>query len=654
MTTQIHYRADIDGLRAIAVLVVILFHLDPTWLPGGYVGVDIFFVISGYLISRIIQRELDEGKFSFTGFYARRVRRIIPALTFVILSTVLVFQFVFSPSDLEKLVESAIYAQFFLSNLYFAFVADASYFSDDAHSQALLHLWSLAVEEQFYLFWPVILLLGFGALRLRQFIVALSVLCIVSFLLGNVLYRYDPMTAYYMLPARIGEFGLGTLVALLQARGGLAFALARPGMATMAMVVGLIMITLSCVILRPYSVFPGVNALLPTVGAALIILGGIVQPWPARVLGHPLPVFIGRISYSAYLWHWPIVVGIRYVEGDLDLVQKGIAFVATILLASVTYYVIEVPFRYKKLALGRALFRYALAPGVFLLIVDVGLRSTDGHGLFALSPSFKERYERQVRGLNPNATADYVCQRSALSQRDIQNPNCVTGAASHEKPAILLFGDSKAAQLAGLLGKVGEHTGDSIRNVAHTACPPIIDDPARFSRGKYATSCDRSAKVVWPMVLDYPKVVLSANWASYLERDDMIFEQALIETIEALQAQGIEPALIGEVPYFPGYDRECYIIQLKVSFVNCDERARAPRALIAEVNTRIGRIAETTGVAFFDFADLLCDRRTCSAKIDGAPLYYDAGHLSIDGSIRVGEMAVKDEALLAKLAAFLR
>ncbi len=654
MTTSIHYRADIDGLRAVAVLAVILFHLDPAWLPGGYVGVDLFFVISGYLISRIIQREVEDGGFSFADFYGRRVRRIIPALTFVILATVLVFQFVFSPNDLEKLVESAIYAQFFLSNVYFAFITDASYFSDEAHSQALLHLWSLAVEEQFYLFWPLLLLLGLRWARFRGFLIALSVLCILSFLSGEAIYRYDPMTAYYMLPSRIGEFGLGTVVALLQTRDALPALLRRPDVAAAAMLLGFTMIAWSLIGLTPDAVFPGLNALPPTAGAALIILGGIVNPWPARMLGHPLPVFIGRISYSAYLWHWPIVVGIRYIEGEMDLAQKAMAFVATLLLATLTYHLIETPFRRRRLAFSAAFLRYALAPGILLLLANAGLRATDGHGLFALSPDFKARYERQVNGLNPNFRANYVCQRPTLSENDISNPKCITGAVSNDEPAVLLLGDSKAAQLAGLLGKVGEHTGDAIRNVAHSACAPIMDDASRFSAGKYIKTCERSAAVVWPAVSNYQKVMLSANWASYFKRADETFEAALIDTIEALKRRGIEPALVGEIPYFPAYDRECYVIKLKVGFVDCDERARAPRALMAEVNERIRKIAEMTGITYVDFADLLCDRTTCSAQIGDDPIYYDAGHLSIDGSIRVGEMAIKDEAMLSKLVAFLR
>ena len=654
MSNTTRYRADIDGLRAIAVLAVILFHLDPVWLPGGYVGVDIFFVISGYLISLIIEREVEDGRFTFSDFYARRVRRIIPALTVVILSTVVTFQFVFSPGDLETLVESAVYAQFFLSNVYFAFIADASYFSDEAHAQALLHLWSLAVEEQFYLFWPLLLLLGLRSDRPRGFLIVLSTLCILSFLFGEVIYHADPMTAYYMLPSRIGEFALGTLVALLQTRGALSAVLTRPAMAAGVMLLGFAMIAWSLISLTPESVFPGVNALLPAGGAALIILGGIASPWPARILGHSLPVFIGRISYSAYLWHWPIIVGIRYVEGEMDLAQKALAFTATLALATLTYHLIETPFRRKTLPLGRAFLRYALAPGLALLLVNAGLRATDGHGVFAFWPGFKERYERQVDGLSPNFRADYVCQRPLLSESDVRDPDCITGAASDEEPAVLLLGDSKAAHLAGLLGKVGEHTGDAIRNIAHSACAPVVYDPARFSAGKYVKTCEQSAAVVWSAVQGYQKVVLSANWASYLKRADETFEQALIETIQVLKGRGIEPALVGEVPYFPGYDRECYVIKLKLDFVDCDERARAPRSLIAEANRRIQKIAETTGVAYFDVADLLCDRTTCSAQIDGDPIYYDAGHLSIDGSVRVGEMALQDEAMLSKLVAFLR
>lgn len=654
MNTSISYRADIDGLRAVAVIAVILFHLDPAWLPGGYVGVDIFFVISGYLISLIIHREMENGTFSFAEFYARRMRRIVPALSVVILSTVLVLNFVFSPDDLIDLVNSAIYAQFFASNVYFAFVADTSYFSDDHNAQALLHLWSLAVEEQFYLFWPVLLFVCLASRLSRWLPIGLLGLSLLSFALGDVLYPLDPMVAYYMLPTRIGEFGIGALIALVQGRRALPDLLASRGVSSALVLSGAAMIAWSCLVLTPESVFPGVNALLPTGGAGLIILGGIAAPWPARLLAQPLLVGIGRISYSAYLWHWPIVVAIRYVEGEMDLVQKLLAFAATLILATITYHLIEQPFRRRRLGFTAATLRYAAAPGLVLILAYAGLKATDGHGVYALSPGFEERYELYLTGLNPNFKAAYVCQRSALSPQDVSDPHCVTGSPAKGEPEILIWGDSKAAHLAGLLGKFGERTGTSIRNFAHSACAPVMEDPARFSAVRYAKSCARSSAVAWPEVLKHKKVFMAANWASYLKHDEAAFEAALIETIEALKRRGIALALIGEVPTIPNYDRECYIIKLKVSFVDCKARARAPRDLISSINERIRAIAVRTGTPYFDFTDVLCDETTCSAEIGDRPIYFDPGHLSIDGSLQVGEAALKDRALSSGMIAFMR
>lgn len=654
MRRSLVYRSDIDGLRAIAVMAVILFHLDKTWLPGGYVGVDIFFVISGYLISLIIHREREDGTFSLGEFYGRRFRRIIPALSFVIMSSLVVFHLVFSPGDFTKLVESALYSQFFAANVYFTFIADASYFSDEMHAQAFLHLWSLAVEEQFYLFWPVLVLFCLGFFRTRALLIGLLVLISLSIASGDLLYRFDPMAAYYMLPSRIGEFGIGALIALLQARNALPRALGSSRLSAFTVLSGFCLIAWSLIAFEPETVFPGVNALLPTSGAALVILGGLARPWPALLLGHPLPVFLGRISYSAYLWHWPIIVAVRYVRGDMDLGQKAMAFAATLVLAVITFHLIEQPFRRKPLAFKSAFLRYAAAPGVVLLMLGFGLKATDGQGLFAFSPDFKEQYQRYLSGLHPNYKADYVCQESDLTEDDLRDPACITGADRGGEADILLWGDSKAAHLAGLLGKVGEHTGAAIRNVAHSACAPIMNDPARFSSGQYADSCARSAEVIWPAVLTYDKVLLSADWAGYLQRADQTFEEALIETLAALKERGVRPALLGEVPIFPKYDRECYVIKMKVDAVDCKARATAPRDLIEPVNERIRKIAEATGTPYFDFNDILCDNTTCSAQIDDIPIYYDRDHLSIDGSIRVGERAVTDRALLAELIAFLK
>ncbi len=654
MKRSLAYRSDIDGLRALAVMAVILFHLDKEWLPGGYVGVDIFFVISGYLISLIIIHEVDQGSFSFAEFYARRFRRLIPALSFVIMSSLVLFHLVFSPGDFIKLVESAIYSQFFVSNVYFAFLADASYFSDDMHAQAFLHLWSLAVEEQFYLFWPMLLFLCLGVFRTGALLIGLLVLVSLSIASGDLLYRFDPMAAYYMLPSRIGEFGIGAFIALLQAKNALPKAINAPWSSAFAMLLGFGLIAWSLIVLEPGSIFPGVNALLPSGGAALVILGGLARPWPARLLGHPIPAFLGRISYSAYLWHWPIIVAIRYVRGDMDLGQKMMAFAATLVLAIITFYLIEQPFRQKPLAFRSAFLRYAAAPGVVLLMFAYGVKATDGQGLFAFSPAFKDQYQRYLSGLHPNYKAAYVCQRSDLTEDDVRDPACITGADLSGEPDILLWGDSKAAHLAGLLGKVGEHTGTTIRNVAHSACAPVMNDPARFSTGQYAGSCARSAEVVWPVVLEYEKVLLSADWAGYLKRADQTFEEALTETLTALKERGVQPALVGEVPTFPKYDRECYVIKMKVDAVDCEERATAPRDLIESVNDRIRKIADMTGTPYFDFNDILCDKTTCYAQIGDVPVYYDRDHLSIDGSVRVGEMALADQGLLTELAAFLK
>lgn len=315
------YRADIDGLRAIAVLGVILFHVNYRWLPGGFVGVDIFFVISGFLITGILAKEIESGTFSFARFYLRRVRRILPAFLTVLAATLVGGAVILLPQDFASLLASARYTLLFGANIYFA--RERGYFDQAADELPLLHMWSLAVEEQFYFVWPVMLLAIWGVARLIRrvprrvaILGATLVLLILGFVVSEHLVRRTGSTqGYYSLASRFGELLVGAFAALTSRDTAKAH---RGTMSVMA-IVGLAMIAAAYVAIDRQTPYPGWRALLPTVGTALVLYARTrpQEPptWVARLLGNVCMVRVGLLSYSLYLWHWPVLAFARYVCG---------------------------------------------------------------------------------------------------------------------------------------------------------------------------------------------------------------------------------------------------------------------------------------------------------------------------------------------------
>ncbi|TAM98589.1 MAG: acyltransferase, partial [Rhodanobacteraceae bacterium] len=314
-TRIISYRADIDGLRAVAVLAVIAFHLNRAWLPGGYVGVDIFFVISGFLITRIISREMAEGRFSFRWFYVKRMRRILPVFYTVTVCTVVVGSVLLLPADVKSLMDSARHAIFFVANVYFG--RSKGYFDIAADEKPLLHTWSLAIEEQYYLFWPLLLLAMVWACRLvlrrraRQVWPTVAGLTL-SLAVGGYVYAQYALVVhpgaqeyYFQIQTRFSELMTGSFIALVPLWN-------RPKALRALAYLGALLILAGLTLLTEQSRFPGVNAILPCVGAALIIYAGqsdvvVHSAWLHRWLGLKAMSTVGLWSYSLYLWHWPIL-----------------------------------------------------------------------------------------------------------------------------------------------------------------------------------------------------------------------------------------------------------------------------------------------------------------------------------------------------------
>jgi peptidoglycan/LPS O-acetylase OafA/YrhL len=333
------YRPHIDGLRTIAVLSVLLYHLGASYLPGGFTGVDVFFVISGFLISRIIYSESLEGGFSVTRFYERRAKRILPAFAVVTALTTIGVYFLFLPSEFLDFSESVLAAVFFSANVYFYMTAD--YFAPAAHSLPALHYWSLGVEEQFYVFFPLIV---FAIVRFRRnyFPIAIGALLIASLMASEVIVRTNPPAAFYLLPYRASELLIGCIIALPEMRFASSI---RVGAA--ASWAGITLLASGLLFLQPDMRFPGINALPPTVGTALVLWGNDRNPnIISRVLGTLPMTWMGKLSYSLYLIHWPLILfAERLFPYAAPGVRAGGVFVLSVILASLSYRFVEQPFR---------------------------------------------------------------------------------------------------------------------------------------------------------------------------------------------------------------------------------------------------------------------------------------------------------------------
>jgi len=622
------YRYDIDGLRAIAVLSVVLFHIDPNWIPGGFIGVDMFFVISGFLITSIIQRQMQTGKFSFREFYRRRILRILPAATLVIAATLIVGQFVMLPDDLNTLAKSAAAAQLWSANIYFTFFLDTGYFADASILQPLLHLWSLGVEEQFYLFWPVALLFGMRWQKHNLFWLLIIATMIASFVFGQLIAVDHPEFAYYMLPSRAGQLLAGALIAAAIARG----LQPAPLPANASSILGLILIGWSLFALSGDMIYPGINAVPPTMGAALMLYGGAGR---GNLVSVPLALFpvryIGLISYSLYLWHWPVLSFYWYAFGEPDLLAKLAAFAVMLLLSIASYYLVENPFRHLRLNASAAFFRIAAIPAMCIIAMAGLLLTTNGYGVYTLSPEYKTELARLAADSRPAFSARYVCQSYLVTDKMLTNPECVINGDS---PDALLWGDSNAAHYVGALTHAAEEIGFSFRNVAHSSCPPVLAEPERFVRASLKDQCRESGEKVRAILSGYSSIMMAAQWDAYLANPD--FPKVLDATIRKLIAEGHQVYIIGIIPRLGRFDRSCALKRLKLPSLDCETRTTFRYDVTDSTNEKVKAIAEAAGATYISLNHGICTAGECSPFLDGAGLYYDISHWSVSGSMKIG------------------
>ena len=641
------YRPDIDGLRAIAVLSVIFYHVRSAWIPGGYVGVDIFFVISGYLITRNIWGELQSGHFSLANFYLRRIRRIAPVFLVMTAVTIIAGTLLLLPGDLLRLAKSAVFASLSAANIYYWKYLDTSYFAAASEEEPLLHTWSLGVEEQFYLIWPAMLMLFALAKRARPVtIAAIIAICVGSFVVAQMTNISAQKFSYYMLPARAGELMMGALLAL---RGSDRMIEAitprvRVWIGEATAILGLALIAFSLWRLNDASRFPGLNALYPCLGSVLVIFAGQLDSRSTRFLLASRPmVYIGLISYSLYLWHWPILAFIRYFYGEISMPHAGVALVAMLALSVASYRLVEQPARRQRMRPLRQVMALLVVPvAVILLASGMVIRSDGLKSMIESSAQFRaaaDRIDRQTSASNRDA---FPCldDKSPLSVA-LRDPRCVLGdAANSRNPSMLLWGDSNAAHYVGALRALGERDRFAFRYVALSTCPALYGD-GDFGAVYARDRCNEFREGVRKFVASahIKTVILAAQWTVHDKNPQ--FKGALNRTINELEKQGVKVVMLGQVPWFPGYTRECELRWARVGHGRCEQRSASADKGPLPLSEYMSGLAKASSAAFVDVHDVLCRDGQCSPYVDGVPVYFNPTHLSAAGSYRIGEKIVE-------------
>lgn len=636
------YRPDIDGLRAFAVSSVIFYHLDPSIIPAGFIGVDIFFVISGYLITLQILNDFELDRFSLLEFYRRRVKRIAPAMLVVLGVTLLFAQLMFRPEDAEKVARASFWSLLNCANIYFWLSDDGAYFSTPSDQLPLLHFWSLAVEEQYYILWPLALLLFRNFVPSWQFIVALIAIAALSFALGQIYFIHDASFVYYMLPTRAGELLVGCALAWWVKHSDDPVPFSSTANHIIAAVAA-ILVAASLFVISEQDEFPGFSAMIPTIGtAALIFTGYKYETWPKSLLMLPLIVWVGKLSYSAYLWHWPVLAFLRYSGINISALIGIAVVITTFGIAWLSYTYIELPFRKTQRGALVVVSQMYVLPAAALGVLALASLKTDGLILHRFFPSYISQLE-QTRELAPPAyRVSHVCQRRRISAEDLKDPECVLGPPDRPTSAIL-WGDSNASHYIGLIQKISEVGRFQFRNIEVDSCPPLRSNLDKYVTARRAEDCRYSNHLIWPVLKRYQTIIISASWTDYEELSHDFFEEFEM-TIDLLEKSSTRIILLGKAPIIHDYDRLCREKALRIWFMNCTVRPVPLDDDVIVANDKLKSIAEgREKVWYFDANDYLCPDNVCSVKDpDGMIRYYDRSHLTLEASRRLGTSIIQD------------
>jgi peptidoglycan/LPS O-acetylase OafA/YrhL len=632
------YRPDLDGLRALAVVPVVITHAGTTWLPGGFVGVDVFFVLSGFFITQQLLKDLDDQKFSLLRFYERRARRLLPALFVMLAAATMVATIFLVPDDLIGYAKSLASTLIFGSNFYFW--RDTNYFAQAASLKPLLHTWSLAVEEQFYILFPL-LLLALHKFARRAMLGVLLLGLLTSFALAVVAAKTSPAANFYLAPTRAWELLLGAALAIQAPK------IAMPIILRHAVsLIGLTLIVGSMLLIDDHTPFPSWATLAPVGGAGLIVLASVAGGGYGNAILSVRPiVFVGLISYSLYLWHWPPLafanyIAMRPLESHETIGWIAIGFVCAVL----SWRFVERPFRGSKSKIGATALTgvvfggsAALATGAAVLLLTAGLPGR-----------FKPEALAYLTN-EPEIIAENCFNRLAA---DVQARRlCVLGT-NLKQPSVIVWGDSHAGRIGTAVDAILRRSDQSSWYAAIGGCPPLVD--VIWSR----TGCREFTEATIRLISqEKPSIIILAGlWSAYAEgtfyptnriwsplsdtqtvstsNDDnrRIFQKSLRSTVGKLRATGANVIVVGPIPEIG------WSVPHRLALMA--ERGATPPTgpKLSDFQTRqqsvlvtFAELESMAGVFVIYPHQKLCDVESCMVQKNGVRLYFDDNHLALAG-----------------------
>ncbi|MCZ4294810.1 acyltransferase family protein [Vibrio sinaloensis] len=622
--SHIAYRPDIDGLRAVAVSLVVIYHAFPSFLPGGFIGVDIFFVISGFLITSIILKGLNEEKFGFRDFYLRRINRIFPSLITVLSVSFFVGWMIYLPQELEELSKHIIGGVFFVSN--FLLLGESGYFDTAAESKPLLHLWSLGIEEQFYIFWPFILCFLYKIGRGSVATIIAVVLC--SFSLNVIFINYYPEFAFYAPFTRFWELAFGSFLSFVN------FQSKPKGISRIFLwlnnkrlrlelcsVIGTALLITAVLVTNKDQSFPGWYALLPTTGALLIILAGRDAIINRYILSAKFMVMVGLISFPLYLWHWPLLVLFKQnAGGELSNISLFSLVFTSFVLAWITYRYVEIPLRFNSSKLKTC--AKLIVASLFISLLSLYVISQDG-----VPRRFPQVVQNVISLDDADATKNWRVGTCHLlpKQKYESFGKCESEPNDFSKPTLLLWGDSHAAHLyQGMVANLS--VAYRIVQMTASTCPPIANMDIPVSPNCVGIN-ENMRQFVSSQKPD--RVVLAAAW-------DVYDWKRLSSTVDWLKQVGVSKIdLVGPVPrWIDSLPRQLLVYFKEHRYQDLPIRMKdglAPNVM--ELDFEMKQFALSHNIGYLSPTSILCNKDGCLTRIGEQSLTaFDSAHLTEDGA----------------------
>lgn len=654
---SIKYRPDVDGLRAVAVIAVIIFHLNPKWLPGGFVGVDIFFVISGFIITTAMYLQMQGGTFSFSEFYIKRVKRILP-LFYLVSFSALIFTYLFyMPEDFVRFADSLRYASTFIANVYFE--KKSGYFAPSSEVLPLLHIWSLSVEEQFYFVWPLTLLCLVKLFRVKLRLVLSGGTLVAFVAISHYFATQDPNAAYYFLHNRFFEMFAGALLAIacnhLRSKN---FHLSIISYQLFGFV-GFTALLLMFFIYNENMVFPGLNAFWVVLATVMLVCSGErKESLSYRLLSIKPMVFVGKLSYSLYLWHWPIIAFYNYYFGSMTVSGSLACLIITMMLSFLSWKYVETPLRFVKLRRRWVWLFYLIIPIVVTVAVAKNIAKNEGYEN-RFEPELIEFAKSQIKEFK-HVTDEFPKNESYQPFK----PEILGQANESDRVQAFVWGDSHADHFRSGIDLLGKKYRFSALYGGAGGCPPLLGVTTLYNK-ELERTCkplnDSLAEVIKNSDVAY--VFLGARWSLYtetsermdengpaftidakdstksLENSRRVFKDGLERTVNFIVKQGKVPILFEQVAEFSYTPKSCWMRQFEYGGVTgqgCDSprtdydiRQNYYRSVFDELAHKYPELV------IVKVRDLQCNEQKCKSFLRGQPIYRDNNHLNYQGAIVV-------------------